>query len=273
LRATPEVARAIPPGERVHVVAPWSIGWRRGLDARAWARDATVEPNANILWGIPIVSGYGPLPVERSKMLAVYPVLALWARAGAEILVTPRGANIPALSQVGTFSTTKLLQVPGAVPFARLASDAVVASSSEMARRLSAELPPTVAVLEAPLAQSITEGSARVLRQEDDAVEIAVSARGPALLVVACTFAPGWEASVFTASGAEKSAPVVRADYAFQGVPLPAGTERVLLRYAPASFKLGVALSALGALALFGASLLTRTPRSSSPDGPPRSPS
>src|SRR5581483_6451106 len=80
LRATPEVARAIPPGERVHVVAPWSIGWRRGLDARAWARDATVEPNANILWGIPIVSGYGPLPVERSKMLAVYPVLALWAR-------------------------------------------------------------------------------------------------------------------------------------------------------------------------------------------------
>ncbi len=66
------------------------------------------------------------------------------------------------------------------------------------------------------------------------------------------TYYPGWEATV---DGTPTR--ILRADYAFLAVPLPAGATSVVLAYRPATFRAGLALSALGLVAL----LLLSMPR------------
>ena len=61
------------------------------------------------------------------------------------------------------------------------------------------------------------------------------------LLVVSDTWYPGWRARV---DG--ETARILRADHAFRALALTAGAHRVELAYAPLSFRLGAALSALG---------------------------
>jgi Bacterial membrane protein YfhO len=64
---------------------------------------------------------------------------------------------------------------------------------------------------------------------------------GPAMLVVADTYFPGWRARV---DGTP--APLMRANYAFRAVPLAGGAHSVELTYAPRSFRVGLLLSLLG---------------------------
>ena len=68
----------------------------------------------------------------------------------------------------------------------------------------------------------------------------------PSLLVVAEAFYPGWSAYV---DG--QPARLLRVDVGFRGVALPAGPHEVELIYDPASWRLGIALSA-GSLVLAG---------------------
>lgn len=56
---------------------------------------------------------------------------------------------------------------------------------------------------------------------------------------------PGWEARV---DG--RPAPLLRADYAFRGVALPAGRHEVELRYRPRALWAALAASGLAALAI-----------------------
>jgi len=56
---------------------------------------------------------------------------------------------------------------------------------------------------------------------------------------------PGWTASV---DG--KPFPVLRADYAFQAIAVPAGRSTVDLRFRPRSLYIGAALSVLGLLVI-----------------------
>jgi uncharacterized membrane protein YfhO len=60
-------------------------------------------------------------------------------------------------------------------------------------------------------------------------------------------FYPGWNARVN-----ERDAPVLRANYLFRAVEIPAGTSRVKFKYAPISFSIGVGLSAITVLVLAG---------------------
>ena len=69
---------------------------------------------------------------------------------------------------------------------------------------------------------------------------------------------PGWEAEV---DG--KPAPLLRVDYAFRGVAVPAGEHRVTLAYRPLSFRAGLALT-LSAF-LIVVALLTRRPAPARP--------
>lgn len=86
--------------------------------------------------------------------------------------------------------------------------------------------------------------------------EVAVAVPPPgAYLRIARTFVPGFRASI----GATEL-PVLRADYAFQAVPLPPGSFRVRVRYEPESLRAGSRLSwvALALVALLGALVLQR---------------
>jgi len=87
-------------------------------------------------------------------------------------------------------------------------------------------------------------GDARVVPLVDEPGRLAfrVEAAADAHLLVAVTHAPGWRAVV---DG--RPATVVRADYAFMAVPVPAGRHEVELRYVPRGFAAAVALALVGA--------------------------
>src|SRR5207253_9849550 len=70
----------------------------------------------------------------------------------------------------------------------------------------------------------------------------AASGIGPGMLVVLDNYAPGWRATDLRTG---QSLPLHQVDLTFRGVPLPARTRSVRLRYEPTSFRMGLFLAAL----------------------------
>ena len=243
----PEVTAAIPRGARVHALDAFALTWTRDLDSRTFRERAGLDPDENVLASVPIMGGYGPLPVDRSRQLALRATPGLLARAGVSFLVVPRSRAFRDLLVVDHFATVNLYELPGSAPLARLAGETATAADAGQAFELASKLPAKTAVLEEPLAGPVHPGEARIAVQKDGEIAVAVSAPERALLVLAFTWFPGWTATV---DG--EPARVLRADYAFMGVELPAGAKRALLRYEPASFRAGLGLSALGLVALLG---------------------
>jgi len=85
---------------------------------------------------------------------------------------------------------------------------------------------------------------------EPQRVEIDVTLERPGLLVLADAYYPGWRASV---DG--RPAAILRTNRAMRGVALGAGAHHVVFSYAPASLRLGAALTVIGLIALAGASV------------------
>jgi uncharacterized membrane protein YfhO len=96
---------------------------------------------------------------------------------------------------------------------------------------------------------------ARIVRDEPEVLELATSTSEPGLLVVTRSWDRGWTASL---DGRETR--VFRADLAFQGVVVPAGEHVVRLVYAPASFRIGTAVSGVSLLVFVGLVLAGRPP-------------
>lgn len=80
-------------------------------------------------------------------------------------------------------------------------------------------------------------------------MRVRVPAEHGALLIVAEGYAPGWKATLHVPGQPPRPAPVLRTNVAFQGLFLPPGPVTVELRFAPASFRVGL-FFALAALAL-----------------------
>ena len=92
---------------------------------------------------------------------------------------------------------------------------------------------------------SAAEPCPQIERYEPERIDIQVRAAAPALLVLSDLFYPGWEATV---DG--RPAEILRANYAMRAVAIPEGAHEVRFLYKPASFRVGVAASAAGCLAL-----------------------
>ena len=73
-----------------------------------------------------------------------------------------------------------------------------------------------------------------------NAVELAVRAPVGGCLVLSDVYYPGWRAAV---DGAP--AEVLRADYAFRAVMVPPGEHTVTMTFAPATWRVGLAVSAV----------------------------
>jgi hypothetical protein len=97
-------------------------------------------------------------------------------------------------------------------------------------------------------------GSARVLSDSGDALDIQVDAARPAVLVVTDAYARGW---VATRRDTGENLPVVPADHLLRGVPLPAGSYVVRMEYRPTGFIIGrwVSAGSLAAYLAWGAGL------------------
>lgn len=82
------------------------------------------------------------------------------------------------------------------------------------------------------------QGTVEIVSEAATRIELDVSRSHPGHLVLAKPHYPGWKASV---DGVDR--PLLRANYAFMAVEVPAGTSRVTVRYEPASVRWGAMLS------------------------------
>jgi hypothetical protein len=92
------------------------------------------------------------------------------------------------------------------------------------------------------------DGAAHILSYEPDDIAIDVSLPRPGFLLLLDTYFPGWSATV---NG--EAAPILRADYNFRAVSLPAGKSTVCFSYRPASLRMGLYLCAAGLVAIIAA--------------------
>ena len=82
-----------------------------------------------------------------------------------------------------------------------------------------------------------------MVRYQSDAMEIEVNTGTEGVLFLSDPFYPGWRAEV---DG--KPAPILRANYAFRAIPVPAGSHRVTMTFRPASWYIGLGISGLTVL-------------------------
>ncbi len=107
-----------------------------------------------------------------------------------------------------------------------------------------------------PSAATLPGESVTVVSYTAEQVALRADVAAPALLVLADTFYPGWQATV---DGVP--APVLRANLMFRAVSLSAGQHDVVLTYRPASWQQGSLISLLtlsGLLVVLGASFYRR---------------
>ncbi len=131
------------------------------------------------------------------------------------------------------------------VPSEEFARFTIVQDDPEFARKLGLN---TVAPEE-------PEGSTpTMLEEEPEFYRMKLTRKNPGWLVISQARYPGWKARI---NGQE--VPLLRANYAFNAVPVPPGESEIEFSYEPASFRLGLAIS--GASALVGLLLLWRLAR------------
>ncbi len=79
-----------------------------------------------------------------------------------------------------------------------------------------------------------------IVHRTPGSLALTVVAPTGGLLVLSEVYYPGWQATV---DG--EATPIVRADYTLRGVPLPAGSHRVEMRYRPQTFLWGAVISVI----------------------------
>ena len=199
--------------------------------------------------------------------------------AGARYLVVSTAADriafviVPPPAQVDATAEVRVYDNPEALPRARWVPRAEVeADSSTLLHRLafgSDQLREMVLLEATPpsgflgaLRDSV--GAAVGFdRDEPEHVALRVQAPAPGFVVLADQDFPGWSATV-----GGRPAAILRANYAFRAVEVPAGESVVEFRYRPVSVPIGAAVSALTALAL-GVALVAARRRGAARERPP----
>jgi hypothetical protein len=87
--------------------------------------------------------------------------------------------------------------------------------------------------------------AARIVHSTSDTVELEVTSDCGGVLVLSDMYYPGWKATV---NGEDSK--VYATDVALRGVAVPEGESRVVFRYEPSSFRLGLVAFAAGVIAL-----------------------
>ena len=85
-------------------------------------------------------------------------------------------------------------------------------------------------------------GEVRILGESSDHVELAVRCDAPAILLLTDTYSRHWRARTLE-PGPQASYRLLPANWTLRAVPLAAGSHRLLLEYAPPSFRIGLWIS------------------------------
>jgi len=161
----------------------------------------------------------------------------------------------------------RLYENPSALPRARWVPRAeVVADPPALLQRLAAgrddpravlllEEPPASGFLGTPAASGAA-ATATFTRNDPEHLVLRVAAPTAGFLLLADQHFPGWTATV---NGAP--APILRANYVFRAVEVPAGESVVTFEYRPASLRLGAAISGVTVAGLVAAGVWSRRRR------------
>lgn len=264
-------AAEVPPLAEVAALLPPAPAPRRVAVIAHWGETA----NAALRRGFEGATGYGPSSIQRVRALLEAtqedrlapptpvshdvnfprprPASALWPLFATPLVVSDEPQPLPRVGEarpeypwqgpLGIYRAEALPRVFWTGSW-ELHGDEGIAEPLRRAARgevaLLADplpgLPPP-----APAAPPLPAADVRV---EPDRLTATVDAPAPGLAVVLDPFFPGWKATV---DGLP--APIARADYAFQAIPVPAGRHRLALSYRSGSLRRG---ALLGAAALGG---------------------
>jgi hypothetical protein len=176
-----------------------------------------------------------------------------WQLFNARFVVSPRELKTDGLTEVAVASDgqLRLYRMEFALPRAYMVWRMRPAETGEQALRqvLDGGFDPGGEVvlegagvqLPAPPAQPSQTITYRRVSPGEAAIEVGTSADG--VLVLSAPYYPGWKVTV---DGTP--VPLLRANYAFNAVPIATGTHQVRFFYAPEVFRLGVVVSAISGL-------------------------
>jgi hypothetical protein len=151
---------------------------------------------------------------------------------------------------VSVFENRRVL--PRAFLVSASEAEVIPAPDAELSRLKEPSFDPErTVILSEPLPKPEYEEPTPLSTQEDVVMEQAgineyrfrIKSSAKSLLVVSQIYYPGWRATV---SG--ERVPVVPANYALTGIPVPAGDHEVRFVFDPASFKIGLATTILSIL-------------------------
>jgi len=234
-----------------------------------------LPPNTGLPFGIHDLSGYVTLGPRRVEALHEKLQRGTATGLGVKALTDPAALDSPLLD---AFAVTRVLSSiplarPGLTPLGRAGDAWLYANDSALPRarlaesvRLCASEAEASALLDRddsdPRTQTVVEaagqpgfeaaaaatgppGQVRLVVDEPERLVLDVVALRPAVLLVADSWMPGWEALVDDAPAA-----LAPADLAFRAVALEAGGHRVELLYRPDGWRLGLIAGAAGLLGL-----------------------
>jgi hypothetical protein len=195
--------------------------------------------NCNLLDGVPKVDGFFSLtPRELDDVLSLF-----YSTTNADFPPLEDFLGVAQITAPGELF--KWQARPGFLPFITAGQKPVYLDGPDTLRALTQPdfdgakivyLPPEAKTLVAATnPASVRMISSSFTRQQIDAE---VESPRPTLVVFAQTWYPAWQATV---DG--QPAPLLRANHAFQAVPVPSGRHGVRLEYKDRSFKLGAAIS------------------------------
>ena len=220
------------------------------------------SPNAALLHGLYDTGGiYNPLRLSDYQLFwesLTDRATRLYDFLNAKYVIAPRDFALPwdkfapvlEDGELAVFLNRRALPRALFVYEVRVAEDqtgafqAVHAPDFDPSRSVVLERPQLDGV---PLPQSTPEAPPQlhVVGFGLNALTLDVTTAAPGVLVLSEVWYPGWKAEV---DG--RPAPVLRANFAFRAVPVPAGTHRVRLIFAPWSWRVGVMVSLATVLGL-----------------------
>ncbi len=243
------------------------------IDARGTGVDATWSADTGILYGLYAIDGDNPLVLadyERywqslgSRSTPLYDLLNIRYLIGRKNVPLDKNKFTLAFDDDPAF---EIHENRGAFPRATIVHDR--RSVSNHAAALAAIKAPGFdpsrsVVLEGTGKEQRIQnseyraGTAQIAAYGPNEIVLLTSSGGDGVLVLSEVYYPGWRAWV---DGGE--VPVLRANYLFRAVELPAGEHRVRLLYDPWSFRVGVGLFAATVIGLIAWGLRGRRPRRS----------
>jgi len=237
----------------------WSVGFLESQQGDGSFRIAaynTAHTNYFGLFGFESANGHHPFPTIRYAMflpLLKNPVVASLAGVKYNAIYSRDDEGRPLDPPVESAEDVLLSELPVApLPRAFLVRqfsvlpkadvlDAMQERGFDPGRELILEEAPD----DFPSAKGDwADGSATVVLRGANKVVVETESEREAILVLTDSYYPGWTAEV---DGTD--AVILRADYVFRAVPLPAGRHRVEFQFRPASFFLGAAVSCVGIIA------------------------